>query len=140
MVQIVKVEGEARVRDGSNLTTEFYEREFEINDMKSEGEIRSLVRKALIVDELKKTIKGFKSVRTMEIVDIKKKEGKKEDTTRLEDLMAEAMKLEAVPDNLDQYGSTKSKEEALERSIAKKKKADKAPKKKEQVEDLGYID
>lgn len=138
MVMTVKVEGEVRVRDGSNLTTEFYEREFDIDDVENEGIARSVVRKALLGEDLRRTVRGFKSIRTMRVVDLSQKKGKKTEVTKLERLMAEAIKEDAVPDGLDQYGSADSKVAALERSLAKKRSPFRRP--DDGVEDLGYID
>lgn len=142
MAIVVKVEGEVRVKDGTGVGTEFYEREFELDDSvgENEGVVRSIIRKGFIVEDLRRSVKGYKSVRTMEVVSIDKKDGKA-NTSELGELTSEAVKLGAVPDNLDLYGSEKSKADALRRSIEKKKESDKAPAKKdEQVEDLGYID
>ena len=148
MVQVVKVEGEVRVKDGSGMSSQYYEREFELGDEISEVSVaRSIIRKALIVEDLRKTVSGFKSVRTMQVVSMSKRGGKKEGSTKLEQLVSEATKLSAMPDNLDQYDTVRAKEEAIERSVAKKKQVDKSVKNNKStgvagstVEDLGYID
>lgn len=142
MAIVVKVDGEVRVREGNSLTTEYYQREFELDDSvgTDEGVIRSILRKGFIVEDLRKSVKGYKSVRTMGIVSVEKRNGKAE-VSELGKLTSEAVKRNAVPDNLDLYGSESAKIEALKRSIEKKKAHDKAPvKKDEQVQDLGYID
>lgn len=142
MAIAVKVGGEVRVRDGNSLTTEYYEREFELDDSvgTDEGVIRSILRKGFIVEDLRKTVKGYKSVRTMSIISIDQRPGKAE-VSELGKLTSKAVKSNAMPDNLDLYGSEAAKIEALKRSIEKKQSHDKAPvKKDEQVQGLGYID
>jgi len=104
MVTTYRVKGDARVVEGTGLTTRPYEREFTINDVSGDGIARSIIKKTMLPDNLRETMPGYKSVRRMDIENVVQKKGKKpkEEVTDVEVLMEEALKLGAVPDGLSQ--------------------------------------
>lgn len=145
MSKLVTVEGQVVVKQSGGLVVEHYEREFELDDgIGSEAEARSLIRKALIEPELRKSVDNFRRVRTMQVVSMADKKGKKESATELEKVVQEAVKLGCMPDSLEMYGDQASKVEAVKRAIKKKKEHDKTADKPKPdangVADLGYID
>jgi len=139
MVTTYRVKGDARVVEGTGLTTQPYEREFTINDVSGDGIARSIIKKTMLPDNLRETMPGYKSVRRMDIENVVQKKGKKpkEEVTDVEVLMEEALKLGAVPDGLSQYGSSEAKCEALRRSIEKKRGGRKS---RGSEQDLGYVE
>jgi len=145
MGMLAKVEGEVFVRtDAKTTNIQFYEEEFILDDdIKDIAIARSIIRKAMIHDRLRKTIKNYKKFRTCQVISLKPVSTKAE-TTDVERKMIEAAKLNCVPMNLDSYATDQSKEKALDKAIesAKVRKAQvkKTGKKDIQIEDEGYID
>jgi hypothetical protein len=142
-MKIAKVEGEVVVKDGSGLRVEFYEREFELDDVvKDEGTARAVIRKALVADELRRSVEGYKRVRTMQVVSLESRDGAKAGG-ELDKLVVRALEMDAVPENLEKYGSVESKERAVRASIervevAKRRKAKRV--REVEVVDEGYVD
>lgn len=141
-MKIAKVEGEVVVKDGSGLSVEFYEREFELDDaVKDEGMARAVVRKAMVADELRRSVEGYKRVRTMQLVSLEDRAGAKVGG-ELDRLVVKALEIDAVPENLEKYGSDESKKRAVKASIDRVEGARRRKAKKGAVEviDEGYVD
>lgn len=141
-MKVAKVEGQVVVKDGSGLAVEFYEREFELDDaVKDEGMARAVIRKVLIEEDLRKSVENYKRVRTMSLVSLVDRAGKKENG-KLELLAMEAVQKGVVPENLNMYKSPEAKEKALEAALARPvKKVRKAePEVDSGVVDEGYVD
>lgn len=146
MGMLAKVEGELYVRtDAKTINIEFYEEEFILdNTIKDIGEARSIIRKGLLNERLRKKVKNYKKFRTCQVVSLEKT-NEESKTGEMEKKLLEATKLGCVPVNLDSYLSEGGKEKALEKAIEVKKQRAKADKKKQKrakvdVEDLGIVD
>lgn len=139
---LAKVEGEVFVRTDARATNiKFYEEEFVLDDdVKDIGQARVIIRKALLDERLKKSIEHYKKFRTCQVVSLEPTD-KKSDSGPVEKKMIEASKLNCVPENLDRYSDSKSKEKALDKAIETKKKRGRPAKKdKFEVEDHGIVD
>jgi len=133
-----KIEGECIVKKAGGQMPEWYEAEFEL-DTDEESIARSMIKKGYIRDHLRKTVDGFRRVRTVFIVSGKVVKERKEPIDDYEKKLKRAAKEGAMPEQLDNYGGKRQKEEALDRSY-ERKVSGKKKKKNSQVEDLGYID
>ncbi len=139
----VKVSGEVVIKDNGAQRVDWYEREFDLDDaVEGVAMARAVVRKALIGNELQRTIPGYKRVRTMQVDSLESVPGKKEGGGRLEQLVVEAVKADVMPENLDMYGSDKSKEMAVQSALDRNAERKKRVRKREAVDvvDEGYVD
>ena len=136
MNNLIKVEGELVVKDGTGSMIEFYEEEFVLDGSISKEQARSLIRKGLITEKLRRTKEGFKRVRTCQIVDISPSNDKAEDS-ELSKAMIKAVELGCVPGNIDSYKKPEHKLKAIEKAIEAQNKR-KTP--KSNVKDLGVVD
>lgn len=140
----VKVSGEVVLKDGRGTEVKWYEREFDLDDSYGEevGILRSVIRKGMIEQDLRKSEDRFKAVRTMQVDSVEKVGGKAEAASELDKKLLEATKKGCVPDNLAAYGSDRSKIEALDRSLSRVGKKGKKSEKvgNAEVIDEGYID
>lgn len=133
------VEGEVIVRDGTGNSIEFYTEEFIVDDaVRTAGQARSIIKKGFITDRLRKTVEGFKRVRTCQVVEFQKTSDKPENS-ELDQLLLKAAELECIPENIDNYKRPDYKQKALERAIAKAEER-KAKAKPDAMKDLGEVD
>lgn len=144
MAKKAVVEGEVIVRNpNGGFDIEFYEETFTLDDsVESLPEARQIIRKGLIVEKLRKTVKNFKRVRTVEVVSFDESQ-EQPDNSDLDKLLKKAAQLQCIPENIDNYKRPDFKLKALEKAIEKAEemaKKHKAKKKKDDVEDLGYVD
>lgn len=145
MGMLAKVEGEVFVRtEAKTVNIEFYEEDFILDDdIKEIAIARSIIRRAMIDQRLRKKVTNYKKVRTCQVISLEPVD-KKSETGSMEKKLLEASKLNCVPQNLDSYANDKSKEKALDKAIEtakdRKKKAAAKKKKAQQVEDLGMVD
>lgn len=144
-MKLVRVSGDVVVKDGSGLGKEYYERVFELDDaVDSEGVARSVIRRAMIEGELRRSVPGFVRVRTMQVDSMETVSGEKADGGRLERLAMAAVEAGVMPERMDLYRTDAAKERALEGALegAKLRKARKAgrPRKGVDVVDEGYVD
>ncbi len=144
MDNLVKVEGELIVKDGTGRMIEFYEEEFIISSkVTTREQARSLIRKGLIRERLKK-IDGFRAVRTCQVVSMEPTEQEAEQS-ELDIALIKAIELGCIPENIDSYKRQDYKLKALQKAIElatarnKKKKAE-AKKAALQAEDGDEID
>jgi len=140
----VKVEGEVVIKDHGSQYIDFYEREFELDDaVTDEGIARSVIRKTMIGNELRKSVPGYKRVRTMQVVGFEATAEKKQGG-HLERVAVEAVKAGVMPENLDMYrddaGKVRAIEGALEKAKARKGVKAKGTVADPEVVDEGYID
>ena len=136
------VEGEVMVRNSAGITElDFYEESFFLDDsIDSEGVARQIIRKGLLTDRLSKKVKGFRRVRTCQIVGLEKTSDKAENSD-LDKLLTEAVNLGCVPTNIDNYRRPDYKLKALQKAIDNEKaRQEKLKGKKSNVQDMGYID
>lgn len=143
-MKVAKVEGEVVVKDGSGLSVEFYEREFELDDVvKDEAMARVVLRKTMVEDELRRSVEGYKRVRTMQVVSLEERDGEKKGGGELDKLVVKAVEMDVLPENLGVYRSTESKEKAITASIERAEVARKRRGRKKgeaEVVDEGYVD
>jgi hypothetical protein len=137
MSNLIKVEGELVVKDGTGRMIEFYEEEF-ILDVSDKNKARSLIRKGLITERLQKKTQGFKSVRTCQVISIEPTQEKSE-VSELSQVMLKAIDMGCVPENIDSYKRQDHKLKALQRAIevAEKRKASQKP---DNVKNEGVVD
>lgn len=139
MSKLAKVEGELVTKDGTGTAIEFYEADFVLDDaVKDLKQARSIIRKGLITEHLRKSVKNFKRVRTCQVVDFAATE-KQAENTELDKLLLKATQLNCVPENIDNYKrvdfKTKALEKAIEKALERKAKAKLDP-----MKDEGYVD
>lgn len=143
MGKLAKVEGEATISGASGMTEiEFYEEEFILDDkIGGKGEARQLIRRALLVPRLQKKIKGFRRVRTCQIIEFKDTSEKPQDG-ELDLLLKRAMDLNCIPLNIDNYKRPDYKIKALKAAITDTEARLEKKKQKKGIteEDHGYID
>lgn len=142
MAKKAVAEGEVLLRSEAGATQiDFYEETFLLSDeVDSLGEARRLIRRGLITERLRKKVKGFKSVRTCQIVEFEDSKESAENS-ELDKLLTEAIKLNCVPANIDNYKRPDYKLKALEKAIEAEKKRQASLKKKgSNVQDMGYVD
>lgn len=133
------VEGEVVVRNGNTVDIEFYTEEFILDDsIKTMPDARRLLKKALVSDRLMRTVKNFKRVRTVQVIEFKDTDEKAENSD-LDKLMIEAVELNCVPENISSYRRPDYKIKALQRAIEAKKEKLAKPEKQDET-DLGYVD
>lgn len=137
MNNLVKVEGEVIVKDGTGSMIEFYEEEFVLEIGLTKSEYLSLIRKGLIAERLRKR-DGYKRIRTCQIVSIDSTDNAKDETTDLTKAMLRAVELNCIPANLDNYKRADYKLKAILKAIDLAEKKAKAPK-KDIVQDMGYV-
>lgn len=133
-------EGEVLVKDGNTTNIEFYEEEFILDDCVQDiAEARRVIKKALIHDRLQKKISNFKRVRTCQVTKLISSDQASE-TSDLDKIMYEAIKLDCVPENIANYKRTDYKIKALQNAVDQKlSKMSGSNHKKSQEIDLGYI-
>ncbi len=139
MSKLARVEGEVVVKDGTGQALEFYEAEFVLDDaVQTANQARSLIKKGLISEHLRRNVKNYKRVRTCQIVEFTTTD-KVAEQSDMDKLFLEATELGCVPENIDNYKRPDYKQKALERAIANHK--DRAAKAKpDNVQDLGYVE
>lgn len=138
MAKVWKVAGEYRKKVTGGVLNERYEAEFTL-ECDDEGLARSMIRRGYIVDHLRSSVDGFKSVRTLRIVG--SSDAKEHKADGYERALGEAVKKGAMPEQLDVYGTKEEKQAVLESSVVKKNNAEKRKKaERKKVEDQGYID
>jgi len=132
-------EGEVVFKDGNNTAIKFYTEEFVLDDSIPDLErARSLIQAGLIADRLRRTIEGYKRVRTCEVVSFGSTNEQAENG-KLDKLLSEAATMGCLPENIEIYADPENKARALERAIeGQKKRAKKA--KADNVQDMGYVD
>ncbi len=139
MAKLARVEGEVVTKDGSGLAIEFYEQEFILDDaVKTASQARSVIKKGLIAERLRRTIQGFKRVRTCQVIEFTDTNEKPEQSD-MDKLFLRATELACVPENIENYKRPDYKQKALERSIALAEERI-AKAKPDVVQDLGYVD
>lgn len=98
-----------------------------------------MIKKALIHDRLQKKISNFKRVRTCQVTKLISSDQASE-TSDLDKIMYEAIKLDCVPENIANYKRTDYKIKALQNAVDQKlSKMSGSNHKKSQEIDLGYI-
>lgn len=134
-----RVEGTVVVKDGSGNRVDPYTAEFTLSE-DDKQKAQAIIRRGYIADYLRKDVQGYKRVRTCMVVG--GKSVKEHEADELEEAISEAVDTGALPENLDAYGGSEEKAEAVKRSVSRKKKAEakKRAQKNKQVEDHGYID
>lgn len=136
MAKSVTVEGEVVTRDGRGTAIEFYEKTFILDDaVQNESQARSVIRKGMITEALRKEVENFKHVRTCQVIEFKNTDEKPE-ASEVDQLLLKATQLGCVPDNIDNYKRADFKAKALEKAIA----AHEARTLKEKKEDLEFVD
>lgn len=117
MSKLAKVEGEVVVKDGTGSSIEFYEQEFILSDeVHSVNQARSLIKKGLITERLRREIQGFKRVRTCQIIEFTSSNAPAEQS-EMDKLFLRATELGCVPENIDNYKRSDFKAKALEKAI-----------------------
>ena len=117
MDNLVKVEGDLRIKDGSGMMIDFYEEEFILSDaIKNKEQALSLIRKGLITERLSRKVAGFKSVRTCQVISIEPTTEKAEQSD-LEIILLKAIELGCVPENIDNYKRPDHKLKALQKAV-----------------------
>lgn len=139
MSKLARVEGEVIVKDGTGHAIEFYEETFIIDDaVQNAAQARSLIKKGLITERLRKAIKNFKRVRTCQVVEFTSSD-KPAEQSDMDKLFLRATELNCVPENIDNYKRPDFKEKALQKAIALAEERI-AKAKPDVVRDLGYVD
>lgn len=139
MSKLAKVEGEVVVKDGTGQAVEFYEEEFILDDaVRDTNQARSIIKKGLISERLRRKVQNFKRVRTCQVIEFTTTDEVAEQSD-MDKLFLKATELNCVPENIDNYKRPDYKQKALERAIenAEKRKASEKP---DSVQDLGYVD
>ena len=136
---IVK-DGQVVIRNNNSLEVQFFDAEFVLDDnVKSIGEARIIVQKALLEPYLKGKFPNYKRWRECPVVDLIDTEEVAEQS-EIEQLIIEANALGCVPENISNYKRQDYKAKALEKAIAKAKERNAKKKQKENVQDMGYVD
>lgn len=139
MGNLVKVEGEAVVKDGTGKMITFYEQEFIIDDsIDNKNTALSLIRKGLITERLRKSLDGFHAVRTCQIISMNPTD-EKPIHSEIDSALLRAIELGCVPENLENYRRPDHRLKALNKAIELAEKRKKNVK-KDNVTDLGQID
>lgn len=139
MAKLAKVEGQVAVKDGTGMSLEFYEEEFILDDaVKTAEQARSMIKKGLISERLRRTVQNFKRVRTCQIIEFTNTNQQAEQSD-MDKLFLRAAELNCVPENIDNYKRPDYKQKALERaiSLAEERLKGERP---DNVQDLGYVD
>jgi hypothetical protein len=138
MAKLAKVEGEVVVKDGTGQSLEFYEESFVLDDaVKNTNQARSIIKKGLISERLRRVVKGYKRVRTCQIVEFTNTDQVAEQSD-MDKLFLEATELGCVPENIDNYKRPDFKQKALEKAIAGAKARAKAQR-PDAMQDLGEV-
>ena len=139
MSKLARVEGEVVVKDGTGQSLEFYEAEFVLSDaVQTANQARSLIRKGLISEHLRREVKGYKRVRTCQVVEFTTT-NKVAEQSEMDKLFLEATELGCVPENIDNYKRPDYKQKALERAI-ENHKSRVAKVKPDVMQDLGDVE
>jgi hypothetical protein len=138
MAKLAKVEGEVVTKDGTGQAIEFYEQEFILDDaVKTAEQARSIVKKGLITERLRRTVQNFKRVRTCQIIEFTNTDAVPEQSD-MDRLFLKATELNCVPENIDNYKRPDFKQRALEKAIAlAEERLVKA--KPDPMKDMGYV-
>jgi hypothetical protein len=137
MSKLAVVEGEVVVKDGSGHAQEFYTEEFVLDDaVKTAAQARVLIKKGLITERLRRTVKNFKRVRTCQIVEFTGTD-KVAEQSELDKLFLLATELNCVPENIDNYKRPDYKQKALERAIENARNRRVV---EDKMKDEGYVD
>lgn len=137
MAKLARVDGQVVVRDGTGMALEFYEEEFILDDaVQSAAQARALIKKGLISERLRKTVKGYKRVRTCQVIEFTNTNAVAEQS-EMDKLFLEATELNCVPENIDNYKRPDYKEKALRSAIEQAKKRKVKP---DPMQDLGEVD
>lgn len=137
MAKLARVDGQVVVRDGTGMALEFYEEEFILDDaVQSAAQARALIKKGLISERLRKTVKGYKRVRTCQVIEFTNTTAKAEQS-EMDKLFLEATELNCVPENIDNYKRPDYKEKALRSAIEQAKKRKVKP---DPMQDLGEVE
>lgn len=142
MGKLTKVEGQVMIRNSAGINElEFYEENFILDDsILNEGKARQIIKKGLLTPRLEKKIKGFRRVRTCNVVEFTETD-KDTDNSKLDKMLIEAIDLDCMPININSFKQEDHKTKALAAAIHEQKERNKKNKKKKNsVEDLGYID
>ena len=133
-------EGEYTERNASgSLDIVPYSEEFLLDDsISSLSQARQVIKRGLITERLSKQ-KNFKRVRTCQVISFEDS-AEKAENGELDQLLTRAAQLECIPVNINNYRRPDYKIKALQDAIAKAEERAKAPKKKSNVEDQGYVD
>lgn len=139
MTKKVVVEGEYKIRDGHYVSIEFFKEEFILDDaVKTKEQARSIIKKGLIFDRLRKT-SNFKGIRTCQVVSFEDS-AENSESGDLDKLLIEATELNCIPENINNYKRADYKIKALEKAIDLAKKRVQKKTKSNSETDLGYID
>lgn len=113
------VEGEVVFKSGSNSMIDFYEESFDFSDeVETLAQARQILHAGLCADRLRKSVKGFRRVRTCQVVEFKDNEkSPSKDQSDYEKLLVKATKLGCVPDSFERYTSEKGRGKALTKAI-----------------------
>lgn len=141
MSKKVVVEGEVRVRTESKaVMLDRYKETFLLDDsVKDERQALSIIKKGLLDERLRKTVKNYRRYRTHEVVSFESVSDKPEDS-ELAKLLVEATELQCVPEGLSRYTADGGRKKALEKAIEVKKAKNAKSKKGDAVKDLGKVD
>ena len=138
MPKLAKVEGEVIVKDGTGQAIEYYEAEFVLDDaVKTGPQARSVIRKGLISERLRKTVQNFRRVRTMQLVSFDRTDAPAEQS-ELDRLLLRASEMDCIPENIDNYKRPDYKAKALEKAIELAERRAKTAK-PDSVKDLGEV-
>lgn len=108
------------------------------NSIESKEQARQIIKRGLIIDRLSKQT-NFKRVRTCQVISFEDS-AEQPTNSELDQLLTRAAQLECIPVNINNYRRPDYKIKALKDAIEKAEERAKAPKKKSNVEDQGYVD
>lgn len=137
----VSVSGEIVLRaPRGGVEVEYFEEEFVVgDDFNTPEKARVLIRRAL-APELFRKRDNFKRLRTLEIDKFENTEEKSTDP-EMEELLAQAIELNCLPENISNYKRPDHKRKALQKAIDVALEREKRLKEKNNnVEDQGYVD
>lgn len=140
---LVLVEGEVIVKDGTGSTIEFYEEEFVIDgSIDTIPMARSLIKKGLIGERLRKKVPGYRAVRTCQVISLSPTEQEAKQS-ELDLAFLKAIQLGCVPENIDSYKrpdyKLKALEKAIDLAIKRRKDTRKRNNKELEIQDMGYV-
>lgn len=133
------VEGEMILRDHNGNSIEFFSEEFVLDaSIQTLEQARVIVKKAMLGDRLQRKHKGFKRVRTAQVISFTDTQEAAEHSD-IDRLMIKATELGCVPDNINNYRRPEYKQKALEKAIEVAEKRIKDSVKDRSVIDQGYV-
>lgn len=140
MAKKAVAEGEYLERNASGtLDIVPYTETFVLDDaVEDKNQARQIIKRGLIIDRLSKQ-KNFKRVRTCQVVSLEAT-AEPAENGELDQLLTRAAQLGCIPVNINNYRRPDYKIKALRDSIEKTEARLAVPKKKENVEDQGYVD